>query len=46
MDDKSCVTPAGTSSELDVQNKREENTVITSTTVHVELFKEKYYYRL
>ena len=26
MDEKSCVTPAGTSNELDVQNEREENT--------------------
>ena len=26
VDEKSCVTPAGTSNELDVQNKWEENT--------------------
>ena len=26
MDEKSCVTPAGTSNELDVQNEWEENT--------------------
>ena len=26
MDEKSCVTPAGTSNELDVQNEQEENT--------------------
>ena len=26
VDDESCVTPAGTSNELDVQNKWEENT--------------------
>ena len=26
VDKKSCVTPAGTSNELDVQNEREENT--------------------
>ena len=25
VDEKSCVTPAGTSNELDVQNEREEN---------------------
>ena len=29
----SCVTPAGTSNELDVQNKWEENTHNTHTTV-------------
>ena len=26
VDEKSCVTPAGTSNELDVQNEWEENT--------------------
>ena len=26
VDEKSCVTPTGTSNELDVQNEREENT--------------------
>ena len=30
VDEKSCVTPAGTSNELDVQNKWEENTTHTA----------------
>ena len=32
VDEKSCVTPAGTSNELDVQNKWEENTCVPTAT--------------
>ena len=35
VDEKSCVTPAGTSNDLDVQNKWEENTLShTHTHTH------------
>ena len=34
VDEKSCVTPAGTSNELDVQNEWEENTHIHTHTVY------------
>ena len=35
VDKKSCVTPAGISNELDVQNKWEENTHTNTTHAHI-----------
>ena len=41
VNEKSCVTPAGTSNELDVQNEWEENTH-THTHTHTKRKKNKY----
>ena len=38
MDEKSCVTPAGTSNELDVQNEWEENTHTHNGNTQLNVF--------
>ena len=41
VDEKSCVTLAGTSNDLDVQNKWEENTHTTHNNIIVGLRKKE-----
>ena len=38
VDEKSCMTPAGTSNELDVQNEWEENTHTRCSSTHTTTF--------
>ena len=35
VDEKSCVTPAGTSNKLDVQNESEEHTTHTHESISI-----------